>query len=53
MKFFPEPKCQRILTFEEQKRYLKHAGETLRDIMVRLLEIGCCRICWSLKTSNV
>src|SRR5437667_6865209 len=37
---FPEPKRQRILTFEEQERYLQHAGETLHDIMVLMTEMG-------------
>jgi len=40
VKFFPEPKRQRILAFEEQERYLKHASKTLRDIMVLMTEMG-------------
>jgi site-specific recombinase XerD len=37
---FPEQKRQRILSFEEQERYLKHAGETVRDIMILMTEMG-------------
>lgn len=40
VQYFPEVKRQHILTFEEQKRYEKHAGETLRDIETMMTEMG-------------
>jgi integrase len=40
VKHFPESQRQRILTFEEQERYLKAANQTLRDIMVLMTEMG-------------
>jgi integrase len=35
-----EQGSERILTFEEERRYLAHTGPTLRDVAVRILETG-------------
>jgi integrase len=40
VKYFAEPQRQRILSFDEQKRYLEHANETLRDIATLMTEMG-------------
>ena len=41
VEFMPENGRERVLTFEEEREYLKHANPLLHDVATIILEMGC------------